>query len=362
MHHPAARMLSGLKKIGSALVIGIISVGLWLLLDALCGHRLILYVYHFDVSRIDHRLQPNNTSVPTNSDGIKDRREQSAFREENFNIVFLGDSFVYNSVENGISIPTLLEKQLNEQLQTQHIHVANFAWPSSSPFLSLRLLHDLGEQYHPDLIILGFDMTDFQDDIKYQLWVQRTPIFSRIVSSFPMTMTLLSNLDEDIFLRLLSLSTKIDGLPVYGFQKSKFFWLSLPEDESLKLFSYVKDSLDKINDLSQKLEAEFFLFVFPRNFQYNRSESPKYKRQDRYEFASKTVLLPFEYFANLTSQVNYPIVSLLETFQQTNIFPTCFEDDPHWNRNGMELASATIAEWLLTHVISRDSVHQQSLP
>jgi hypothetical protein len=355
-------MFSGLKKIGSAFVVGFISLGLWLLLDALGGHRIILHVYHFDLSNIDHRLQPNNLSVPTNSDGIKDIRERTAFREQNFNIIFLGDSFVYNSVANGISIPTLLEKQLNERLQTHNINVANFAWPSSSPFLSLRLLHDLGETYHPDLVILGLDMTDFQDDIKYQLWVRRAPIFSRIVSSFPMTMTLLSHLDGDIFLRLLSLSTKIDGLPAYGFQKSKFFWLSLPKDESLKLFSYVKDSLDKINDLSQNLGAEFVLFVFPRNFQYNRSESPQYKRRDRYEFASKTVLLPFDYFANLTSQINYPIVSLLETFQQTHIFPTCFEDDPHWNQNGMELAAATIAEWLLTHVISRDRVLQPSPP
>jgi hypothetical protein len=52
-------------------------------------------------------------------------------------------------------------------------------------------------------------------------------------------------------------------------------------------------------------------------------------------------------------------VSLLETFQQTDIFPTCFDDDPHWNRNGMELASAAIAEWLRVHAISQASVLQQ---
>jgi hypothetical protein len=346
-------MCSVLKTIGSTLVIALISVVLWLLLDGLFGHRIILEVYHFDVASIDHRLQPDSHSLPTNRDGIKGVRESSEFREEDFNIIFLGDSFVYNSLAGGISIPELLEKRLNERLQTQHSKVANFAWPSSSPFLSLRLLHDLGEKYHPDLVLLGLDMTDFHDDMKYQLLIHRAPAFSQLVSRLPMTMTLLSVFDKDILHRLLLLSTKVDGLPLYGMYKSKYFWLTFDADESLKLFAYVKDSLDKISELSHRMGATFVLFVFPRNFQYNRAESPKDKHRYRYDFESDTVLLPFAYFAKLSSQVDYPIVSLLETFQQTDVFPTCFEDDPHWNQNGMELASTAIAEQLLAHVIGR---------
>jgi hypothetical protein len=347
-----------LRTSAVTLVVTLISAVLWLLLDGLFGHRIILEVYHFDVSSIDHRLQPNSRALPTNGDGIKGVRESSEFREEDFNIIFLGDSFVYNSLPGGISIPELLEKRLNERLQTQHIKVVNFAWPSSSPFLSLRLLRDLGEKYRPDLVLLGLDMTDFHDDMKYQLLVHRAPTFSRLVSRLPMTMTLLSFFDKDILHRLLLLSVKIDGLPLYGIHKSKYFWLALDADESLKSFAYVKDSLDKISDLSHRMGAAFVLFVFPRNFQYNRTESPKDKHRYRYDFASETVLLPFAYFAELSSQVDYPIFSLLETFQQTTVFPTCFEDDPHWNQNGMELAATAIAEQLLAHVMRRDRVRQ----
>jgi hypothetical protein len=44
--------------------------------------------------------------------------------------------------------------------------------------------------------------------------------------------------------------------------------------------------------------------------------------------------------------VDYPIYSILRDFQETDLFPTCFENDPHWNPNGTSVAAVAIARRL----------------
>jgi hypothetical protein len=61
-------------------------------------------------------------------------------------------------------------------------------------------------------------------------------------------------------------------------------------------------------------------------------------------------LEPFRYFEELSKEVDYPIYSLLETFQKNEVFPTSFEDDPHWNRKGAQVAASAITKILIEEV------------
>jgi hypothetical protein len=51
-------------------------------------------------------------------------------------------------------------------------------------------------------------------------------------------------------------------------------------------------------------------------------------------------------FREIELNLACPVYSLLPTFLETEVFPTCFEDDPHWNADGARVAAERIAEIL----------------
>ena len=64
---------------------------------------------YYLVDNVDHRNKPNSGDI--NSDGIRSRFESEHFEEEDFNILFLGDSFVY-----GLNLPDA-EKAFPQQFE-----------------------------------------------------------------------------------------------------------------------------------------------------------------------------------------------------------------------------------------------------
>jgi hypothetical protein len=149
------------------------------------------------VNDADHRLKPGSQS-DINSDGIRSLVEADSFREEDLNIILLGNSYVYGykmTVDN--SIPYLLEEKARTLHPDRTTNVANFGWISSSPILSLRLLRDIGRRYNPDLVILAIDMTDFHDEIKHYNILDRKG-FCRGLDFAPVTVWTIKKLCEHV--------------------------------------------------------------------------------------------------------------------------------------------------------------------
>ena len=144
----------------------VIAFGLWL------GPRVVAAAieqslfYEYDQS-IDHRMRPDGDEI--NSDSLRFRGEAGSIDVDDFNIVFLGDSFTYGLfLEYEDAVPYVTEQQLASRKCDTQVRVVNFGWPSSSPLLSVRLLRDIGHKYHPDLVVYMLDMTDFHDDLDYE--------------------------------------------------------------------------------------------------------------------------------------------------------------------------------------------------
>jgi hypothetical protein len=138
------------------------------------------------VNDVDHRMKPHHR-LDINSDGIRCTLEADQFREQDLNIIMLGDSFIYGyDLNYEDTIPSQMQVLARNNHPGQHINIVNFAWVSSSPLLSYRLLKDIGDKYQPDLVILGLDMTDFHDDIKYSQLIRRQGVH-RLVSVIPIT-------------------------------------------------------------------------------------------------------------------------------------------------------------------------------
>lgn len=293
------------------------------------------------VNNVDHRMKP--TSQPDiNSDGIRSLVEANQFHEEDLNIIFLGDSFVYGyRLPHNKSIPYMFESKARALHPEQQINVANFGWTSSSPLLSLRLLKDVGGKYKPDIVMLAIDMTDFCDDIKYSCLLEKRRIY-RALDIIPVTILILRKITsrEERFHKLHEM--------LFGFPARPFFVTDKPLSETRAYYAYIQENIDGLNEYSENiLGARFMVFVFPRSYQYSDIECPNNWEKSQYQVLGPFAHEPFTYFEQIKDDRDYPIVSLLAEFQNSTVFPTVFDDDPHWNEAGNRIAVDAIYEFCL---------------
>ncbi len=325
-----------MKRLAGGLLAFAVSAVLCLVAVELVGQRVLRKKLYF-VDNVDHRMKPHDAE--TNGDGVRDAREPDEYREDDWNVVFLGDSFLYGAaVERKDAIPQQFERIAAERLPGRRVRAANFGWTSSSPLLSYRLLRDIGAKYHPDLVVMCVDMTDFQDDVKYTKLLERKGIF-RYVRSAPVLIMGLR--------KALTLAPPLERLHerVFGFPARRFFVTDGPIEKNERYFATLRASIDSIDSYcARELDARFAVVVFPRSFQYSDRESPRNWEKGEYTPLGPYALEPFRWFDSFRGEVAYPIHSLLRAFQGTSVFPTCLDWDPHWNAAGNRVAAEAIFE------------------
>lgn len=303
-------------------------------------------VVHFPT--FDFSPRPDDPEY--NSDGVRDVREASEFVAENTNIIVLGDSFAHGfRVWPHEALPLQLERRARERYPDLRVSVANFGWVSSSPYLSLKVLESIGAKYNPDLVVLLIDMTDIHDDIKYQLYYERPGIYA-LLSVWPSG-----------FLAARDLSRRAGAHERwFGCPAERFFHVQHPLDETRRyLDGYLRKNLDALfRHATARLQARLLVVVAPRHYQYSERESPKDWERPQYDPQSPYLLEPFHWFDELRGQVDYPIVSLLDTFRRTDLFPTTFYDDPHWTAAAHDLAAEAVLNAIDEHGLLRAEPQQ----
>lgn len=286
----------------------------------------------------DHRLRPLDSGIGTNSDGLRYRLEAHEITDSDMTVLFCGDSFVFGpNVGRERALPRLFERGMQEFLETDRIHVVNAAWPSASPLLALRLLRDVGARYRPDLVLYGFDMSDFRDDLMYRNLIERKGIY-RMVDPMPASLWLVGRGAKAIAPDELYRA-------VFRMPKDRFFVVNRPLDETRQDLMPVWRTLVEINRFCcEELNAGFRLIVLPRNFQYSDRESPYSWERGQYHDLGPFVLEPFRFFDEKATSAPFPIHSLLPAFEATEIFPTCYSGDPHWTPAGTKVAADALVE------------------
>jgi hypothetical protein len=285
----------------------------------------------------DHRWKPHERE-DINSDGIRSYHEAKDFQPGDFNILFSGDSYTFGHLlPAGQSTPMQFEKIAVQAFPDKHIKVVNFGWSSSSPYLSLRLLRDKAAKYHPKLVIFILDMTDFKDDYFYQHVIEKIGPYKFIVehpylSHFPRKIA--QDFDNTTHWQESWL-----GYPNY----STYFVAHQPYEKSLPFFNATYHNLVAMNDfVTHELGAKFVVIIPPRHWQYTDKESPLSWERHAYVALGPYVLNNFRYFDQKAKEAPFTIVSLLEDFKRTTVFPTTFERDSHWNPDGAKLAAQLI--------------------
>jgi hypothetical protein len=274
-----------------------------------------------------------------NSDWVRTPLERADFAEEGLNIIFIGDSFTFGfDVPSENAFPALVGEELG-------VRVANFGWVSSSPILSLRRLKHLGAAYHPDMVVLSIDMTDLHDDVMFANMLERRGIY-RLYDRIPLTLKALRTFAPSTFWRIHSWS--LNDMP-----RRRFFATEQPLDASRPHLESIKASILATADYCAENGWRFVLFILPRGYQYSDKETPNNWEKDEYEELGPYCLEPFVYFEELATEVDFPVHSLLDAFRDSDVFPTCFAGDPHWNAAGHRIAADAISDWLRPEVEAR---------
>jgi len=181
-------------------------------------------------------------------------------------------------------------------------------------------------------------MTDFHDDIKWGNMLERRRLYW-FYDKIPFALKAMKTLIPPLFGILHDWTC--DNIP-----KQYYFITEQPLEESRSFMQPTVGHIEKIKDQAAELGAGFALFVLPRAYQYSDRECPDSWDKHAFTVLGPYALEPFRFFAELKDKVDYPIHSLLPAFQETDLYPTCFKNDPHWNEDGAGVAAEAIADAL----------------
>ena len=194
-------------------------------------------------------------------------------------------------------------------------------------------MEKIGGKYHPDLVLLCLDMTDFHDDIKYRDQLENPRWFSPFTFSFTASTWRRAGPSSR---RGCAFQPAIRRIP-----EQRYFILNQPLAKSRRYLGEIERNIRSIDDFCrEKLRAKFVLIMLPRNIQYSARETPNNKLEPgEYLPLGPYVLEPFAWLEEFRQKVKFPVFSMLADFRDSGVFPTCFATDPHWNRDGHAVAA-----------------------
>jgi hypothetical protein len=313
--------------------------------------RVALPLYNHD---IDHR--PRSVPGRTNVDGITPERPPVEYLAEEFNIIFLGDSFTMGT-QRGLPGGARFEDTIpgRVDLLLRGANVVNFGWTPSSPVLQLRQLRQLGARYKPDLVVQLFDMSDFADDIDYANKLSRRQgyvVAPSIFDYFRAGLAVALGVDDP--LRWLWRSS-VFGRRATARQEERleipetrrFFHVSQPLERSLPHMALSWSTVLRTQKEAARLGARYALFVLPRYQQFDPSESPNDWERKQWPTDTRYLLEPFRFFARKAGGAPIPVHSLLPDFKAAaGKAPLCWKNDPHYNLRGNGVAARAIVRYL----------------
>ncbi|MEE8473872.1 MAG: hypothetical protein V3T01_00885 [Myxococcota bacterium] len=335
--------------LATALYAAVIGGMLFYVFPKLISARMFSRIAQVHDLSVDHRLEPDGDEI--NADGIRFRGEPADLHDDDFVVLFLGDSFTYgHKLDYADSYPYVFEDYLDRRQCAARVRAVNFGWVSSSPLLSLRLLREVGYKYRPDLLVYSLDVTDFHDDLRYQRELHRAGQFefdwTEVMNVFASAYLPWDPIDVRGVFRF---KAKPPGEEETSLPKDRFFVTALPLEQTRPdIERGVMKNLAAMNAFTRGvLDVPFALVVYPRAYQYSRREAPRNWEDDRYQRLGPFVREPWRYIDEVANELPFPVIDLWPAFENSTRFPLFFRNDPHWNRFGSALAAETVIHELI---------------
>lgn len=333
---------------------------------------------------LHHSYRPNcsvssnsaewDISVKINSEGLRDNEIQPKNKFD-YRILMLGDSFTIGwGIDQGKTFSDLLEQKYNQdQLK---VDVINGGTTSYSPILEYLFLKEKGLKYNPDLIILNFDLSDFQNDYYYQKLV-RYDASGKIIGVSP---------EEANFLKLVYLNVKLikflespflvldSKFPSKTILGEKYFYNldydryaltreTISKEAEKKYTETSLKYLKLIQQLALEKNSTLVLVAYPYGHQVSGKEWAKGRHNYGFEPGKVYSSRPEEILAKFAAENNITFISLYPEFKASDKFPLYYPYDGHLTPEGHQLfADSLYAKLIEQNIFTNISVKNKIKP
>ncbi len=310
--------------------------------------------YRLDV---DHRPRPLVDGA--NEDGLYTTLAPAELGRDDTVILVVGDSFVANpTLPAAARWPRVMEARLRTLTGRDNLYCINAGWVSSSPVLQARMLRDVGAKYSPDLIVQCLDMSDVHDDWRAEIALRaagQSPGVTRLGITRVLSAVVGSTLgvgDLTLWRRgqLRGQWRQGEGegegegdAAQTAVPAGRYFHLGQPAFFSRDAYERTWRALLDTRAAASQTDAEYLLVLLPRYQQYDPREAPDDWEKGQWPEKLTHLREPLEWFGERARTEGIPCLSLLPAFEGSGRFPTCFDDDPHWNETGNQIAADAVA-------------------
>ncbi|MBI3665601.1 MAG: hypothetical protein HY236_05140 [Acidobacteria bacterium] len=331
-------------------------------------------IYYLGAGR-NLRMQPGarrrhvtrlwDVGIAINQEGFRDRARPVSSPAPP--VLGMGDSFAFGwGVNLEQTYLYLLEQRLN---QTRPIRVVKAGTPGTGTSDQFRLLEAIGDQYRPQLVILGLfvgnDFTDVQMggleqfDVADGLLIRRELRPARWKTRLGQKLLRSSHLLQFLRASQLSWQQRHGGVRTvhatlaardpWLYEFSKVHWRDYPPETARGVAETLR-YLDQFQDYCRSHHADFLLLVIPRSYQIYPEELREL--QDAFQIADRDLDLdrPQRILHEWADRRGAVILDLLPAFRRSHAeqpgeklfyFP-----DAHFNVAGHKLTAELLAAFL----------------
>ena len=325
-----------------------------------------------------------DVSYKINSHSLRDVEHSWEKPENTYRILIVGDSYTEGQgVEIEETYSKVLEKKLNESLD-KNIEVIIAGIAGWSPLPEYLYLGKYGIDYHPDLVILMFNTTDFSDEYFHESVL--TSEARRLLSEGSSSDEIFSSDDLEVFdivtkenLALTGKRALINKFKVFLTKNFEIFKrlevikksferktqiksvknnamaitnLEKPEDYD-DAFIRPKKNILRIKKLIEENDSSLLFVVFPLGHIVGPDEWAKGRLEFGFEIGktySNQALTDIKSWAKTQAIDTFDLTVALSQAKKGSSQKLYFDFDGHWTRYGNQIVTDTLADYLLPKV------------
>jgi hypothetical protein len=352
--------------------------------------EIMRYFYVKDDPVLHHKFVPNSVGryktvefdidYTINSIGLRDREYAIEKPSKTYRILMLGDSFIEgDGVYSNETCAKRLEAILDTVRSDIRWEVINAGVGSYSPLLEYLHLKHHGLQLQPDLVILGFDLSDVYDDIEYSKLarIDETGVPIAVSSDPPeqagswFKEALVSikdffkhNTRLYNFVRI-RIDRQVDAMKHKGeftgdIEYDKYAMLrenytSTGDRDWTLTYKYVL----LIRGLLRERGIDFWLTLHPYGLQIHPQEWLDGRQYWGFKPDTVYSIQPQNYVEEFCKRNNIYVINLCEDFRQLSqeVFPLYYRNNGHWVATGHELVAKVLHRYLEPIIERETRVH-----
>lgn len=291
----------------------------------------------------------------SNSQGFID--DEFVYKEEDYNIFLLGDSFAQCLQSNYSNcVHQRLEKNLREDYN-ESLNIFNFGIGGYGTMHEFSVLKEYYEEYKPKLVILYFlPQNDVSDNLDYLKNVSSQEQIKEVIRKLmPKSLIFFTSRFRTLINNLLLKSEQYRLKMSYGNQAIKDYqvYLSDYNSELEGLWEEELKTLEDINNFCISRNITLLIVIVTSNEQvYEEDWARIMETYPSLKLQSYNLTKPNSIISEFAEEDNISYIDLLPLFKQ-NQDRLHWEYDGHWNDEGQIYASEQIEKYLIENRLIR---------